>query len=684
MSDNRILNTNHHQVDFWRILGFLSSIIGLSSYLLSSSFHSIFAEWNTWKIILYISVSLIIAYSILFAKTWKLPYQNLLFRSHVAFLVLFLTSVYSFFYDKCVKKNPDAFSLISSGSFAFMSLSLSFQKIQLGFEDDLLKIFLGSLAVQLMKINLCLSVVGAALCYFPIVLAPSYLHYRSDHTVSSSMTIKIDTCAYDLRKRLCSILGIENDRETPERFIYPSDFESKLKNAIASGFVKESYEVFIIWRKQVLHDKLLISTAAAFQKLVISIEEVHHRLPLKYLKDDIEEWAKACNVVLKTLFPNERHACHVVFSGLSPLDYLSFTEVCQGITTQLLNYAGAVSRTTQSPERLFRIVDVLETLEEILPNMESLFCNQHCKFLYDEAITVCKRLEEAIRGVFMELENLIRQDPAKELAVAGGGLHPTNRYVMNYPRAACERRKTLDKVFDDNQVSSSSSSSLSKQIVQIVELLETNLEINSKIYNNNDSALCSFFMMNNIRYIVHEAKNSNMADLLGDEWMQEKVLKVRHYLVSYQRSSWDKVLELLNIMDYYDSHNIVESHHARENLELFKLQFEEICENQSSWVIFDDQLRNVITSSLKKIMLLAYENFMITFLNDHVETGDFGVQVIEGLVNKLFLGKNEHTVKSKNIQPTWTVMSPGTKDFHEWRKYGEKTTPQFDTPKKIL
>lgn len=34
-----------------------------------------------------------------------------------------------------------------------------------------------------------------------------------------------------------------------------------------------------------------------------------------------------------------------------------------------------------------------------------------------------RNLGEAIRGIFMELENLIRRDPAKA-AVPGGGLHP--------------------------------------------------------------------------------------------------------------------------------------------------------------------------------------------------------------------------------------------------------------------
>ncbi|XP_028753578.1 exocyst complex component EXO70B1-like [Neltuma alba] len=297
-----------------------------------------------------------------------------------------------------MKIKSDVFSVVSSGSFTFTSLSLKMQNIQLGFEDDLLKFFLGFLTVQLMKINLLLTLIGAALCYLAIVLIPWSLDSPLE-TVSCTTAlqengaIKIDTPASDLRKQLCSTqLGIVNDKENPERLVYPSDFESKQKDAIASGLVEECYDAFVTWRKQFLNDKM---TTTGFQNL--SINEVH-RLPMKTLKNDIQEWTKACHFVVKTLFPQERHACSVVFSALSLRDELSFMEVCRGITTQLLNYAKAVSTTTLSPERLFRIVDVLDTLEEILPDMESLFRNKICEFLHDEAIAASKRLGEAIKG----------------------------------------------------------------------------------------------------------------------------------------------------------------------------------------------------------------------------------------------------------------------------------------------
>ena len=92
---------------------------------------------------------------------------------------------------------------------------------------------------------------------------------------------------------------------------------------------------------------------------------------------------------------------------------------------------------------------MFETLRDLMPEFESVFSDQYCLFLRNEAKTICKRLGEAIRGIFMELENLISRDPPKT-PVPGGGLHPITRYVMNYLRAACRSRQTLEQVFEES------------------------------------------------------------------------------------------------------------------------------------------------------------------------------------------------------------------------------------------
>ncbi|XP_058747947.1 probable WRKY transcription factor 61 [Vicia villosa] len=157
----------------WRILGFFSCIIGLISYAFSSSFNHLFGEWNFFKIVIYTAVSFIISSMMLLMKRLKLS-RRFLMKAHLGVLVLLLTSLYSFVSDnKNLNGKPDLLSLISCAAFALMSFCLS-RHIDLGFESDLLNFFLGIFTLQLMKVNLMLSIVAAIFCYSLMVLRSNW------------------------------------------------------------------------------------------------------------------------------------------------------------------------------------------------------------------------------------------------------------------------------------------------------------------------------------------------------------------------------------------------------------------------------------------------------------------------------------------------------------------------------
>ncbi|KAI3450278.1 hypothetical protein Pfo_006943 [Paulownia fortunei] len=373
----------------------------------------------------------------------------------------------------------------------------------------------------------------------------------------------------------------------------------------------------------------------------LSIDEVQ-RMPWTQLEDEIEKWIKTINVALRILFPSERRLCDRVFFGFSSAMDLSFMEVCRGSTIQLLNFADAVAIGSRAPERLFKVLDVYETVRDLMPEFELIFSDDYCLSLRNEAITIWKRLGEVIRGIFMELENLIRWDPAKSV-VPGGGLHPITRYVMNYLRAACRSQQTLEQVYEESvarplgsnvdyrkgdERSLSSSSSLAVQMAWTMELLESNLEAKSKVYR--DSALCSVFMMNNGRYIVQKVKDNELGTLLGDDWIRKHTAKVRQYHVNYQRSSWSKVLGVLKV----DNNSLSPdgaSKSLREKLKFFNSYFEDICKKE---------LRISVSGTLSP----AYRNFIgrLQGFPDLAKHEDrhirYSVEDLEARVSVLFQG----------------------------------------------
>lgn len=385
-----------------------------------------------------------------------------------------------------------------------------------------------------------------------------------------------------------------------------SDLHEIAKRMVAAGFEKECSHAYSSCRREFLEESL---SRLGLQKL--SIDEVQ-KMQWHDLEEEIERWMKAITVSLRILFPSERRLCERVFVGLSSTADLSFMEVCRGSTIQLLNFADAVAIGSRAPERLFKILDMFETLRDLMPEFDSVFSDQYCLLLRNEAITIWKRLGGTIKGIFMELENLIRRDPAKT-PVPGGGLHPITRYVMNYLRAACKSRQTLEQVFEEAALPSkdytkledraAASSSLSVQMDWIMELLESNLEAKSKIYK--DLSLSSVFLMNNGRYIVQKVKDSELGSVLGEDWIRKHSVKNRQYLGNYLKSSWSKVVGALKM----DSGTIAPAV-MKEKLQSFNMQFEEICQTQSTWVIFEHQLREEARISVAKILLPAYQKFI--------------------------------------------------------------------------
>ncbi|MED6174971.1 hypothetical protein PIB30_074048 [Stylosanthes scabra] len=187
-------NSYHlNQKRVWRFVGFMSSVNGFLCYAMSSSFKHLFGEWNLLKIIVYTLLSFSISTIMLFPKKWRLS-RSFLLKAYAGVLVLLITSVYSFFSDKSNNGKPDLLAIFSSASFALMSLSLS-RQIDLGFESELLSFFLGCLTVQLMKINLMLSIVAAIFCYSLMIVRSkweSQLHVRTPR-MQDHVTVEIDT-----------------------------------------------------------------------------------------------------------------------------------------------------------------------------------------------------------------------------------------------------------------------------------------------------------------------------------------------------------------------------------------------------------------------------------------------------------------------------------------------------------
>lgn len=154
----------------WRLTGFVSSVFGFSCYAFSPSFHDLFGHWNPLKISLYTVVSSLLSIFMLFVKRCNGGHgKGFLLKAHVGFVVLGLTSLWSFLEDRGQQRKVEhgfgkMMNLTSTGAFALMAMSLS-RQLQFGFDVGVFNFLVGCFLVTTMKMSLKLAPVAAFFCY---------------------------------------------------------------------------------------------------------------------------------------------------------------------------------------------------------------------------------------------------------------------------------------------------------------------------------------------------------------------------------------------------------------------------------------------------------------------------------------------------------------------------------------
>ncbi|GAB4844891.1 hypothetical protein Ancab_038282 [Ancistrocladus abbreviatus] len=121
------------------------------------------------------------------------------------------------------------------------------------------------------------------------------------------------------------------------------------------------------------------------------------------------------------------------------------------VLIQLVNFAEAIVMTKRSTEKLFKFLDMYETLQDLASTVdESLYTKECVKELKSELHLVSSWLGKAIVLIFCELENSTKHKNAKTL-VPNGVVHLVTHYTVNYLKDACEYKDTLEQVFQQHK-----------------------------------------------------------------------------------------------------------------------------------------------------------------------------------------------------------------------------------------
>ncbi|PHU27842.1 hypothetical protein BC332_06174 [Capsicum chinense] len=403
------------------------------------------------------------------------------------------------------------------------------------------------------------------------------------------------------------------------------------KALVAGGYETECRQVYFIARRKALEESL---HKLGFEKY--SIDDVQ-KMNWDSLEREITAWIGTFRHCTNVLFSSERKLADAVFADQPSIAETIFSNLSRGMMIQLLNFAEAVSMTKRAAEKLFKFLDIYETLRDFVPLVDTIFPASYADELKAEATLSRGRLGESMVSIFSELENSIQGDSNKT-PVPGGAVHPLTRYIMNYLKYVAEYRDTLEQVFREHQMieradsntgsdfdcqnpqgaqnnqqdtSSNKPSPFETHMIKVMDLLDANLEGKSRFYK--DTSLSTIFMMNNGRYILQKIKGSpEINSLMGDQWYRKRSSDLRQYHKNYQRETWGKLLHCLN----YEGLNVngkVNKPVLKERFKSFNTMFDEIHKTQSTWVISDEQLQSELRVSISNMVIPAYRSFLGRF-----------------------------------------------------------------------
>eukprot|EP00850_Spirogloea_muscicola_P022306 SM000287S10628 [mRNA] locus=s287:5699:8311:- [translate_table: standard] len=381
------------------------------------------------------------------------------------------------------------------------------------------------------------------------------------------------------------------------------------------------------------------------------------KMQWEMLEGKIGCWIQFMHVTIKLLFASERQLCDAVYIGLDPHRERCFAELAEPGMTMLLSFGEAIVRSKRSPEKLFVLLDMYETMRDVLGEVDSVFSGDACLPMRDAAKGLLRRLSVTARETFGEFEEAVEKDATKT-PVADGTVHPLTSYVINYVKFLFDYQNTLKLLFgEDAGEDGDQGSRLAVATARIMQVLQNNLDAKAKLYR--DPALTQLFLMNNVHYIVRSVRRSEAKDLLGDDWVQRHRRVVQQHANQYQRAAWGRVR--LRVLGYLSGQGLssggsggmsssggdsgVNRTVLKERFKNFNLAFEELHRAQCQWTIPDTELREAVRLAVAEVLLPAYRSFLKRY-SSYLESGKnpgkyikYTPEDLERLLSELFEGK---------------------------------------------
>lgn len=440
-------------------------------------------------------------------------------------------------------------------------------------------------------------------------------------THSSSITDSLSSYYYELHED-----DFIEGNITSNRVI--SELGSIAKTMNDAGYLDECIQVYASVRSSVF-----TSSFERFQVQKLSKRDVQTS-EWGRLGSTIRNWNRLAQVYVISLFPNEKRLCKEIFNGIGDTGAdACFTKTVRDPATQLFNIAEALTFIQPSPDKLFRALDLYDTLSRLLPLILDLFDSESLEFIRVKVANLLPKMAESVRRILLNFEKDVLNEQSRVSRV--GKIHSLTRYVMNHAIVMCDYKITLMALITSKPLANESQvivelaefeqqNPLSIHFIWIIMSLISNLELKSDLHE--DVALRHFFIMNNIDYIVENIVSSpELRDMLGDEYVLKLIHKLHQVKTDYVSLSCEKILHYLRAEDLnWCGICAFRVSMLTRRLKAFGLMFRKVQQDFENFAIWDGELLDDLKNSISEKLIPAYSSFVghferITGSRNHIK-----------------------------------------------------------------
>ena len=402
-------------------------------------------------------------------------------------------------------------------------------------------------------------------------------------------------------------------------FLAMSDLRSIAECMISCGYGKECVDIYKTIRRSIVDEGLY--------KLGFDRQSPSRVLKLDWdvLEPRVQNWLAVSKVAVRTLFAGERALCDHVFSSFKSIRESCFAEISRDCAIYFLGFPELVAlKTKMSPEKVFRMLDMYDSIAELLPEIETIFSQNSTSAVRTQAKSSLEKLADAVRFLLCDFEAAIQKDASK-IPVQGGGLHPLTHYMMNYLIFLADYSDALTDIYSERpfQIPVSVSETLFNSMAMTsappspafgagenspysISLRFSWLILVLLCKASREVSLAYLFLANNLRYVVNKVCGSQLKNIVGDDWVFMHESKTRRYAGSYERLAWEKVLRAAS------TSTMTNTSEAREAMRLFNEVFSDHCREQAAWIVPDGKMRDELKLSIAGKLIPAYKNTYMT------------------------------------------------------------------------